>query len=219
MANKVPPALADLFNKILVNFNQSQSKPQMERNAVMSGNLGVGVLGKRGRDDINSYIDDAFGPAPIMSDGPSKRARRAPFSRSSLPKLSFAGLTNWDSPGGFFNNNRGGSRRGAMKAVRNGSWHPLARVKNAIADMLPSRYSSRYRMTYNFGPGRPSGTTTATKVKWRKLLGDVFAVNGMHGLSYTKGKRKAYSSPKAQRRALSRRAGLKSARYYRKNGY
>ncbi len=204
-SNNVPPALAAVFNKIVVDYKtqkQAQQErqliqtPPMERDTDMLG----GVLGRMvGKRKANDDYEVRYAPT-------TKKIKATPATvlkrRPVIPALNLQGLGQ-----GFLNMGPRGARRAPqMRALKNGSWHPLARVKNAIADMLPAQYSSRYRLSYNFGPGRPSGTTTATKIKWRKLLGDVFSINGMGRLRYTKGTFKAYANQKIQRRAIGRRA-------------
>lgn len=176
MANKTPPALAALFNKILVNFNQSQSQPQMADIAM--GGQSAPVSGRKRKE--RDYADP-FRPNFVYSDGPMA----APMARRNV--------------------NQGPNRRG-VRAGLNGSWHPLARVKNAIRDFLPTKYWSTYTVKYNFGPGRPSGQKQATKIKWRKVLGDVFSVNKMGRLRYTKGNFKTYENRKRWKQAVGRRA-------------
>lgn len=92
-------------------------------------------------------------------------------------------------------------------AARKGGWHPLMRVKNAIKSYLPSAYWTSYPIRWNFGPGRSSGNGMATKINWKKLLGDAFSMNGLGYLKYTKNYAVPYQNQKRWKQAVGRRAG------------
>lgn len=89
--------------------------------------------------------------------------------------------------------------------------HPLARIKQRITEYLPHKYWSQYPIDYNFGPGRPHGRRIATKIKWKKLLGDVFAINGMTRFKpYSNKPPQAYQSRERWKQGIGHRTNYKN---------
>lgn len=104
------------------------------------------------------------------------------------------------------------ARKQAAKQ-RYGSSHPLARIKSLLA---AAGYASQRPHTYYVGRngqlvGKGQGdphTTTATRVSWRKVLGDFFAMHGAGNKFALYRGGGGYGSRKEQKRAVSRRAGF-----------
>jgi hypothetical protein len=100
---------------------------------------------------------------------------------------------------------------------KKGYWHPLKVVKRTLTELLPASYWSTYPKTVYLGAdgkftkagmGHPV-TRIATKIKWRKVLGEVVNLHGTGVKAYTKGRFQEYENTKRQRQALSQRLGWK----------
>ena len=150
------------------------------------------------------HLANVFAASPAVSDAPGVGKKRK-GGRARGPRYGMTGYG-----------------RTQHLAHERGNWHPLFSVKRAISEFLPKTYSTQYEkdvyiskddgkfVSPTFAAQNPNRVneyhTTATKVRWRKVLGDVMTLRGIGRYQSMTRAPQGFRSQKRWRQAVGQKA-------------